>query len=213
MPLAFDFFNYSELSFFLMILWVITYVFFVLGCIKLRKGERESKYISLLLIIGICVFSYNITTIFIPRVRSVPPLTSAELNSAFVYDFTMGNSLNNAFLVLLGISFVYFGLKNRELSGYLLILAGIILIVSSIVSLISDFIYYYLAWFIDWWDPTPLTAYVSIFEFLTFFQYILLFIFSTLIIFFGVKIKQLHFVIFSGMFLGIMIFNFILFLV
>lgn len=167
------------------ILWV-----FVFGWYSLKKEARNFQLVNMLIIIGISLIAWYLLRFFIPDVRTIDPLTNLELRQAFIYDFTMFESIYANLHIILGISFIIFGRTNRNHSGYYVILAGLFLLVAYIMILLSTYYYYYLAWFVHWQDPVPLTTYIENYNPIIVIALILFIVSILFIIVYSTKIKQ-----------------------
>jgi hypothetical protein len=162
MALSYDFFYYNSTSMLRFSLGVITKLVFVLGVYRLRKIGLIKKYSEQLLVISIISLLYSIAFFIFPAVRVEGQWTWPDLRYGFSYDFTTFRNIPASLDIILGISMIITGMKNKLTDYNLLQLSGVLLIFTSSVYLVNYGSYYYTAWFYN----QNLAAYTPTFRFL-----------------------------------------------
>ena len=162
MVLSFDYFYYNTTLMLRFCLDIVIKLVFVFGVYRLRKIGLIKKYSDQLLVISIISLLYSIAFFIIPAVRVEGQWTWPDLRYGFSYDFTAFRNIPASLDIILGISMIITGMKNKLTDLTLLILSGVLLILMSSVYLVNYGSYYYTAWF----SSQNLAAYVPTFRIL-----------------------------------------------
>jgi hypothetical protein len=147
MALSYDFFYYNTTSILRFSLDVLIKLVFVLGVYRLRKNGFIQKYSDQLLVVSIISLLYSIGFFLIPAVKVEDQWTWPDLRYGFSYDFTAFRNIPASLDIILGMSMIIIGIKNKITDRNLLLLSGALLILMSSVYLANYGLYYYTAWF------------------------------------------------------------------
>lgn len=123
------------------ILLVIAYFFLVIESYSLEKDERKFKKLKLLRYVAIILLIWQVFLTFIPSPTVTGPSpTVSEMALVLFFQLLMSTMYNNILSIILGISLVIFGYKNKELSGSTIYAAGILYVIGW-VFIISTYIF------------------------------------------------------------------------
>ncbi len=147
MAIIFTPFPFSVRTWIYLGLGVFITLFLVIGSYKLEEDKRNFELSKYILILSSLIFSYSIVRIFLPKETIVGDWIWEDLQTGFIYDFTINQTVPKGFLILLATALILFGLKNRKNNGKYFIVTGSILFLSNFLSLYNNAKYYYIAWF------------------------------------------------------------------
>ncbi|MFX0140383.1 MAG: hypothetical protein ACFFDN_42485 [Candidatus Hodarchaeota archaeon] len=103
---------------------ITTYIFLIIGSFNLKKDERKFKKVKVLSILGFILLIWRIIQLLLPNVRVISP-TPFEKIFGFIYHSILFN-IYWALHLSLGISFGIFGSNNKEYTGRIILIAGIL---------------------------------------------------------------------------------------
>jgi hypothetical protein len=197
MTLVYDFFGFlawNSLQWLFFIILTAAFFFLIIGSSDLKKNNFDStKY---LFFAGLLLLIWQIVRLLRPVVSGVSP-TNTERLLGFLYSlFLMGGIIYSSLHILLGISFVLLGRKNRDPGGIVIIFGGILYIIAWILNLIIVILSKYAGWF----DPTFLVSIAGMVEIFVWILYIANIIAALGILTYSFLTKRVLFIIFGVLF-------------
>lgn len=196
--LPFGFLYWSWLTWILFIIFVLTYLFLILGSRDLKRNTFAST--KFLFVIGILLLVwYILVQLFIPSMSVTSP-TPMEFIIYIIYTLFLGSGIIYQVLhIILGIGFIKVGSSNRDHGGTVALVGGILYLIAWILIMLSDIFFSFI--------PVYLSS--LLFSVIGWLIIITSLAAAILIFIFSIFTKRPLFIVFGALFLAIYSFQFL----